>query len=206
MRRFLPAILLVGCWSSAHQVDADKADSDTDVDTDATGSDTDTDTDVVWDSGLGDDTPGGGDDEPSLGDPHLGVTPLDGTWTGTYVYKEFLLGTLQAACFGEVTLTIDGDGFRHVSGQLPCTVWDPNFNLIPGNLESYGDVNGYAYATLSATDFSRFQLAVQLTAVNMQEWDQSVRIDVDGDAMTGRYDSRTLGTGQKFDIDLVRGE
>ena len=31
MRRFLPAILLVGCWSSAHQVDADKADSDTDA-------------------------------------------------------------------------------------------------------------------------------------------------------------------------------
>lgn len=183
--RFLSLLLAAGCASG------DDAATDTDTTPGADSDDRVEDTDdnsLIWETGLSTDTA-----SDYVRDPKLGVTPVDGTWTGTFLYKEFpTLGATEPTCAGTVSFTIRGDAPMHVFGSSVCTTWDPNFDIrgLPASVDGpYGEMTGVFTAELDPADYSKFRTTVDFSAANMKPFTKSaVLVTVADDTLTINYD------------------
>lgn len=197
MRWFAASALLVG---ACHSVSPAASDTDgVTEDTRELGSDTDT--GITW-RDTGSALP---DETDSVLDAPIGPTALDGTWVGTFTYTEVGPIGKDPQCIGDVTLTIDGNGPRHVSGHWLCTHWDPNTSLGLG----YAKLDGYTFATLDPNDLTRFPLDGAFGARNMQLWEFQRRpMLVVDDTLTLDIDQVTgigaLRAGHKLTASLTR--
>lgn len=178
--RFVCILLVAACSSGKTTTD------DTDVasdDSDDRPVDTDT-NDTVWETGANVDTA-----TEYVRDPKLGPTPVDGTWVGTFLYKEYPeLGATTPTCAGTLSFTISGDAPMHVFGTAVCTTWDPNFDIrgLPASVDGpYGEMTGLFTAELDPADYTKFRTTIDFSAPNMAPFAKAaVLVTVDGDTLT----------------------
>ncbi|HMV67405.1 MAG TPA: hypothetical protein PKA64_11190 [Myxococcota bacterium] len=143
-------------------------------------------------------------------DPAIGRTALDGVWTGTFELTEVVIATENPKCAGVATFTIDGDGPRHVIAQFSCTTWDPNISLLPGGLgRDYGELFGVGFASLTASDLSKFRMDLAMAADAMITFNaEGVLVKDEGGALVIDWEDvvGVLGirTGHKLSASLTR--
>ncbi len=127
--RFSLLMLVAACSSGKTTTGDTDVDAD---DTDVASADTDTDN-SVWETGANVDTA-----SEYVRDPKLGPTPVDGTWVGTFVYKEYPeLGATTPTCAGTISFTIRGDAPMHVFGTADCTKFRTTIDCSAPNMAPF---------------------------------------------------------------------
>ncbi|MCB9664537.1 MAG: hypothetical protein H6732_10500, partial [Alphaproteobacteria bacterium] len=188
----IPSLLLLCACGASTVEPADKA-KDTDAGKPDTDAAVETDTAVVWDTDLQDDSgpdQGGGG---TLKDPSVGVTPFDGSWTGTFELLEDSLLTgpnKDPKCVGTFTMTVSGDmpEPRHVAITGTCAEWMPNAVLKPPLGVLYEQVDLIGVGTFpDAGDTTQAVLDLSATAVGLggKSFDQ-VKATFDGATFTAK--------------------
>lgn len=204
--RWIPLCCLLACNGSEPYIDPDEDTVDSMVDTvetsDTSGND---DEENPWDTSVEGDPQR---DTYTQDDPDIGVTPIDGTWWGTFTLtQELPLSQRTPVCTGDVDMTVSGSAQRHVLVEMNCPRWTPQPSIVLGR---WGPAAGFGFATLNPENFNLFSLDVLLRADQMPPIELTeLRVNVSGDTMVSTFDNITgiLGfrEGQRFEMSLQRG-